>query len=109
MSIIDGSEEVDKQLANYYLSKEYIWYLYSGVNTYYERFGFKSYPLDFYEIPKSLLTEHTESVLNKLIENLNQGKTGLHHPEHTGKKLKFYMEIMRPIKRLFDLFYKIKN
>ena len=47
MSIIDGSEEVDKQLANYYLSKEYIWYLYSGVNTYYERFGFKSYPLDF--------------------------------------------------------------
>ena len=89
MSIIDGSEEVDKQLANYYLSKEYIWYLYSGVNTYYERFGFKSYPLDFYEIPKSLLTEHTESVLNKLIENLNQGKTGLHHPEHTGKKLKF--------------------
>lgn len=89
MSIIDGSEEVDKQLANYYLSKEYIWYLYSGVNTYYERFGFKSYPLDFYEIPKSLLTEHTESVINKLIENLNQGKTGLHHPEHTGKKLKF--------------------
>lgn len=90
MSIFDGSEEVDRQLANYYLSKEYIWLLYSGVNTYYERFGFKPYPLDIYEIPESLLTNETEKILDKLIETLEQDKTG-EHPQHTGKKLKFLL------------------
>ena len=29
MSIADGTNETDLQLANYYLSKEYIWILYS--------------------------------------------------------------------------------
>ncbi|RCK64900.1 hypothetical protein Cantr_00557 [Candida viswanathii] len=88
MSIYDGSDEVDRQLANYYLSKEYVWLLYSGVSTYYERFGFKAYPLDFYEIPETLLTEEIETVIEKLIQSLNEGKTG-EHPKHIGKKLRF--------------------
>lgn len=65
MVVTDG--EVDKQLANYYLGKEYFWVLYSGVQTFYERFGFKSYPLDFYEVPTSIIDEGQRNLLHGLI------------------------------------------
>lgn len=74
MSIADGTNETDLQLANYYLSKEYIWILYSGVNTYYERFGFKSFPMDFYEVPNTLLTNDVESAIENLIKESKEEK-----------------------------------
>lgn len=72
MTLDNFTGEVDPQLANYYLGKEYVWFLFSGVQTYYKRFGFKSYPLDFYEIPIKELSEGQESVLKQLIEDLEQ-------------------------------------
>ncbi|CAI5759875.1 unnamed protein product [Candida verbasci] len=77
MCIDETTGHVDPQLANYYLSKEYVWYLYSGVNTYYERFGFKSYPLDFYKIPTGLLSEGQEDIIKQLVENPDS-----HHGKH---------------------------
>lgn len=72
MTLDNFTGEVDQQLANYYLGKEYVWFLFSGVQTYYKRFGFKSYPLDFYEIPIQELSEGQETVLKQLIEDLEQ-------------------------------------
>ncbi|KAI5964338.1 uncharacterized protein KGF55_002280 [Candida pseudojiufengensis] len=68
MTINDYNGGVDRQLANYYLGKEYVWFLYSGVDTYYERFGFKPYPMDFYQIPTPMLTNGQELLLETLIE-----------------------------------------
>lgn len=65
MAVTDG--EVDRQLANYYLGKEYFWVLYSGAGTFYEQFGFKSYPLDFYDIPTSIIDEGQRLLLHSLM------------------------------------------
>ncbi|KAL6451704.1 hypothetical protein SBY92_003010 [Candida maltosa Xu316] len=86
MSIVDGSEHLDKDLANYYLGKEYVWYLYSGVNTYYERFGFHAYPLDFYAAPNTLLTEESEKVITTMIQDSESSDPS--QVKHSGKKLK---------------------
>ncbi|KAI5956330.1 hypothetical protein KGF54_000805 [Candida jiufengensis] len=69
MTLDDNTGETDRSLANYYLGKEYVWFLYSGVDTYYERFGFKPYPMDFYQIPLPALTEGQESLIKNLIED----------------------------------------
>ena len=65
MAVTDG--EVDRQLANYYLGKEYFWVLYSGAGTFYEKFGFKSYPLDYYDIPTSIIDEGQRLLLHGLM------------------------------------------
>lgn len=70
---------VDRQLANYYLSKQYFWYLYSAVGDFYQRFGFKGYPLDIYKIPPTILDLEHEQLIESLINNLSLG---------VGKKLK---------------------
>lgn len=68
--VLDDNGDVDTSLANDYLSKEYFWMLYSGVQTYYERFGFKAYPLDFYELPlTNPLSEGQEAIVKQLIQN----------------------------------------
>lgn len=74
--------KVDTTLANYYLGKKYFWFLYSAIGSGYSRFGFKTFPLDGYQIPLAL--EHTESY--KLVEQVLQGLE-----EHVGygKKLRF--------------------
>ena len=74
MTLDNFTGEVDQQLANYYLGKEYVWFLFSGVQTYYKRFGFKSFPIEFYEIPVKELTEGQETVLKQLIQDLEQQK-----------------------------------
>lgn len=65
MAVTDG--EVDRQLANYYLGKEYFWVLYSGAGPFYEKFGFKGYPLDFYSIPTSVVDEKQAQLVRNLI------------------------------------------
>ena len=104
MSIADGTNETDLQLANYYLSKEYIWILYSGVNTYYERFGFKSFPMDFYEVPNTLLTNDVESAIENLIKESKEEKQ-----LPSGKSIRLLLGDNPQTKRLFSLFYRIKN
>lgn len=70
MVVIDG--EIDPQLARYYLGKKYYWVLYSSVGRYYEKFGFKPYPLNFYKIPISLLSPTKEETILKLVANSQQ-------------------------------------
>ncbi|EGW32144.1 uncharacterized protein SPAPADRAFT_61227, partial [Spathaspora passalidarum NRRL Y-27907] len=82
--VLDSDGNVDYELANYYLGKQYFWMLYSGVNTYYQRFGFKGYPLDFYKIPTSLLTKAQEKVIVELIK----GSTSDESEKLMGKSLK---------------------
>ena len=104
MSIADGTNETDLQLANYYLSKEYIWILYSGVNTYYERFGFKSFPMDFYEVPNTLLTNDVESAIENLIKESKEEKQ-----LPSGKSIRLLLGDNPQTKRLFSLSYRIKE
>lgn len=80
MVMTDG--RLDRALANYYLSKKYFWYLYSGVGNYYEKFGFKSYPLDVYRIPTSILREEDKSLVHNLLQSDGS------NPSVVGKKLK---------------------
>lgn len=81
MTVSDG--KVDKQLADYYLGKQYFWVLYSGVKTYYERFGFKPFPLEFYKVPTSILADDQEALIKNLI---NKAETN--DPSTTGKHLR---------------------
>ncbi|KAK6460382.1 hypothetical protein DFJ63DRAFT_250073 [Scheffersomyces coipomensis] len=74
--------QIDTQLANYYLSKEYFWYLYSGVGKYYERFGFKAFPMESFRLPHSIISEKQESIIKDLIKNEYSTVVG------GGKKLK---------------------
>ncbi|KAI5962018.1 hypothetical protein CANMA_003670 [Candida margitis] len=83
MTLDNFTGTVDQQLANYYLGKEYVWFLFSGVQTYYKRFGFKSYPLDFYEIPVQELSEGQEAVLKHLIADSEQSTQ--HQPDAKSK------------------------
>ncbi|KAI5963355.1 hypothetical protein KGF57_001300 [Candida theae] len=85
MTLDNFSGEVDQELANYYLGKEYVWFLFSGVQTYYKRFGFKGYPIDFYEIPVQELTEGQETVLKQLIEDSESQNQ--HQPDAKSKIL----------------------
>lgn len=82
MVMTDG--KIDKNLANYYLGKQYFWVLYSGVQDYYKIFGFKSYPLDFYKVPTSIITDEQERIVRSLIN-----KEGTNDPSHVGKHLRF--------------------
>lgn len=82
MVLTDGV--LDQQLANYYLSKQYFWVLNSSIGKYYEKFGFKSYPLDFYKIPTSVLSREDEILVNSLINS----SAVTANPNHVGKKLK---------------------
>ncbi|CUM64640.1 uncharacterized protein PRCAT00002249001 [Priceomyces carsonii] len=80
MAMTDG--RLDRRLCNYYLGKEYFWVLYSGVQNYYERFGFKGYPLDFYKIPYSVVSDELQKMIEDMIDNKSS------HPSGFGKKLK---------------------
>lgn len=82
MVVTDG--RIDKNLANYYLGKQYFWVLYSGVLDYYKRFGFKSYPLDFYKVPTSIINDEQEKLVRNLIRNEENTD-----PSLTGKHLRF--------------------
>ncbi|RLV90509.1 hypothetical protein JA1_004543 [Spathaspora sp. JA1] len=92
--VSDQDGNFDQELANYYLSKHYVWMLYSGVATYYQKFGFKGYPLDFYKIPTSMLTESQEKVVVELIKGDQRYQTGTETPtdgpteQLVGKRLK---------------------
>lgn len=80
--MVTSDGKVDKLLANYYLSKRYVWYLYSAIGSAYKRFGFKEYPVDGYKIPFSLATGETHGLLAKMISGAA--------PEHVvGKKIRF--------------------
>jgi GNAT superfamily N-acetyltransferase len=50
-SMATNGGQVDLKLANYYLAKKYFWYLYLAVGSFYERFGFKAFPLEVYKVP----------------------------------------------------------
>lgn len=73
--------KVDHALAKYYLGKKYFWVLYSGVGKYYERFGFKGFPIEAYKIPTSIV-DHQKATLDTLL-----GTSG-NDPMAMGKKLK---------------------
>lgn len=59
---------IDHDVANHYLAKKYVWYLNSAVGGYYERFGFKGYPVDAFMIPFSLVGQEEEEMLVKAME-----------------------------------------
>lgn len=90
MVLTDG--QVDRQLANYYLSKEYFWYLYSAVGDFYQKFGFKGYALDVYKIPSSILTTENEELIESLLDSSS--------PHSVGKLLKL---LKRSVKQDRDL------
>lgn len=75
--VTDG--HIDRSLANYYLSSKYFWYLYSAVGSYYEKAGFKPYPIDFFKVPLSLVNDESQTVVEDLIHG-----TG----SHFGKSIK---------------------
>lgn len=70
----DSLGKVDPILANYYLSKKYVWHLYSSADTFYSRFGFKSYPLPVYLLPLGSLLFMNET-LDYLLQNTAQKLT----------------------------------
>ncbi|KAK6197432.1 uncharacterized protein RJT21DRAFT_56785 [Scheffersomyces amazonensis] len=70
--VTDQEGKVDGTLANYYLGKEYMWILYSGVGKFYERFGFKGFPLEFFKIPLSSLSEQQEVLIEQLLDETNK-------------------------------------
>lgn len=70
MVTYDG--KVDRTLANHYLSKKYVWYLYSGIDRAYERFGFKAYPLDGYKIPLAFGDSGSAALVQKLLSKAGQ-------------------------------------
>lgn len=82
MVVNDG--QVDESMASYYLGKQYFWVLYSGVSEYYKRFGFKSYPLDFFKVPTSIINEEQEKLVKMLINKESISDSSL-----TGKHLRF--------------------
>lgn len=73
--------KVDLKLANYYLGKKYFWILYSAIGNFYERFGFKSYPIEAYKIPISIL-DNSQLMIDHLLEDSSK-------QSHTsGKKIR---------------------
>ncbi|ODV79142.1 uncharacterized protein CANTADRAFT_6316 [Suhomyces tanzawaensis NRRL Y-17324] len=82
-NMVTSDGQVDRQLANYYLGKQYFWVLYSAVGNYYEKFGFKGYPLDFYKVPLSVAGPDQERLIEQLL-HLNNAPT----QETVGKKLR---------------------
>lgn len=79
MVTING--KVDLTLANHYLSKKYVWYLYSGIGRAYEKFGFKAYPLDGYKIPLAFGDNGAAELVQKLLSKAGRNAG-------TGKKLR---------------------
>lgn len=79
--MVTQNGKVDRTLADYYLSKKYVWYLYSGIDRAYTQFGFKAYPLDGYKIPLAFGDSGSASLVQKLLSKAGQ-KAGL------GKKLR---------------------
>lgn len=67
--MVTSEGKVDRTLANYYMSKKYVWYLYSGIDRTYEKFGFKAYPLDGYKIPISAGNSEVGQLVKKLLSN----------------------------------------
>lgn len=65
MVTTDG--KVDAHLASHYLSKKYVWYLFSAIDRKYTKFGFKAYPLEGYRIPESLGESETQGLVEKLV------------------------------------------
>lgn len=80
-SVVSGGN-IDIQLANYYLGKKYFWVLYSTNGTYYERFGFKGYPFECYDIPFSAPSKVEDAVKHLLSVEKGEGAM-------MGKKLRF--------------------
>lgn len=78
--MVTQNGKVDRALADHYMSKKYVWYLYSGIDRAYERFGFKAYPLDGYKIPLAFGDGGAAELVQKLLTKTGQ-QAGL------GKKL----------------------
>ncbi|CAH2353410.1 hypothetical protein CLIB1423_10S04390 [[Candida] railenensis] len=83
--VTDSNGKIDTSLAHYYLSKKYFWYLYSIIGTFYERFGFKEFPLEVYKIP-SAPNPNSEELLKVLLDGA-EGTSANQGPG--GKKLRF--------------------
>lgn len=67
-NMVTNNGQFDRKLASYYLGKKYFWYLYSGADYFYQKFGFKGYPLKYYSIPLSHISEEDELVVNNLLD-----------------------------------------
>lgn len=78
--VVDKEGNLDLKLATYIMAKKYFWILYSAVGTFYERFGFKPYPIEFYKVPTTILNDYQEEALNQMIKASDAS---------FGKKLRF--------------------
>lgn len=96
--VTNDDNGIDYKLANYYLGKKYFWYLYSAVSTFYERFGFKGYPLEAYKIPLQPNGE-AEELLHQIL------KTG----STAGKKLRFLRRSNKQDLALIEFIFQSKE
>lgn len=71
----DSDGRIDKSLANYYLSKKYFWVIHSAVGSVFERFGFKSYEMEMYKIPVSIVTPERQELINALTKRESSDET----------------------------------
>ncbi|KAG7194762.1 uncharacterized protein KQ657_004442 [Scheffersomyces spartinae] len=103
----DSLGKVDSVLANYYLSKKYIWHLYSGVgDTFYSRFGFKKYPIPLYLMPFDSFTFMNET-LDFLLKDSNKGQQSF--PVVPGKLLQLLEAGNPQHQRIIESIYQSKE
>ncbi|CAH6720559.1 hypothetical protein CLIB1444_04S02828 [[Candida] jaroonii] len=80
--VVNDQGNIDTKLAHYYLSKQYFWIIYSAKGNYYERFGFKAFPVEMFKIPTSI-ANHQKDLIETLMTK------GSHtDPNAVGKKLR---------------------
>ncbi|EGV64764.1 hypothetical protein PSN45_005110 [Yamadazyma tenuis] len=87
-SMVMNNGQLDLNLANYYLGKKYAWVLYSAVGNFYERFGFKAFPVDLFKVPTSVLTDSQQRLLEALMDSSPEAKA-------RGKHLR-YLDSSKP-------------
>lgn len=64
-TVTNANGSIDHEVANHYMAKKYVWYLNSAVGSYYERFGFKGYPMDAFMIPFLLVSDDETNAIVK--------------------------------------------
>lgn len=70
--------KIDPALSNYYMSKKYFWFTYSDLPKSFEKFGFKSSPVEGYSVPSIFLNTEATGLVEKMLSldrNSNIGKT----------------------------------
>lgn len=68
--------KVDQSLSEYFLSKKYFWFLYSGEAQAYEKLGFSPSILEGYRIPSSYKKSETTALVEKLLESAQDTSVG---------------------------------